>query len=141
MKIKKYTIYIENAATDLRFACVSDLHARPYDKVLKAVKKINPDAILLPGDIVEIAAEYMHERNQNGLGFLKEVAKVAPCFYTYGNHEIYYSHAKGEETNTPDKALGESYLEMIRSFGIHLINDHAYFLFCCSFPKLFLYYI
>ena len=92
MKIKKYTVYTEQKGTDLTLACVSDLHARPYDKVIAAVKKIKPDAILLPGDIVEIAAEYMNERNQNGLNFLKEASKIAPCYYTYGNHEIYFSH-------------------------------------------------
>lgn len=123
MKIKKYTIYTEQTGVNLRFACVSDLHARPYEKVIDAIKKICPDAVLLPGDIVEIAAEYMNERNQNGLGFLREVAKLAPSYYTYGNHEIYFSHAKGNESNTPDKALSEKYLDMIRSFGIHLIND------------------
>lgn len=123
MKIKKYTIYTEQKGIDVRFACVSDLHARPYDKVLAAVKKIDPVAVLLPGDIVEIAAEYMDERNQNGLGFLHEVAKLAPSYYTYGNHEIYFSHAKGEESNTPDKALSEKYLKLIDYYGIHLIND------------------
>ena len=123
MKIKKYTVYTDKKGIDLRFACVSDLHARPFHKALEAVKKIEPDVILLPGDIVEIAAEYMNERNQNGLNFLSEAAKIAPCYYTYGNHEIYFSHAKGEETHTPDSSLGEEYLEKIKSYGIHVLND------------------
>ena len=123
MKITKYNIFTDKKGIDIKFACVSDLHARPYRKVLDALKKIKPDAILLPGDIVEIAAEYMHERNQNGLNFLKECSLIAPCFYTYGNHEIYFSHAKGDDPNTPDPQLGKEYMNTILSYGINVIND------------------
>lgn len=123
MKISNYSIFTNKKGIDMKLACVSDLHARPYHKVLNALKSIEPDAILLPGDIVEIAAEYMHERNQNGLSFLKECALIAPCYYTYGNHEIYYSHAKGNEPNTPDPQLGKEYMETILSYGINVIND------------------
>ena len=134
MRIKKYTVYTDRDGIDIRFACVSDLHARPYKKVMDAVRKINPDAILLPGDIVEIAAEYMGKRNVNGLGFLKEAAQIAPCFYTLGNHEIFYSHAKGNNPNTPDPVLDHAYTEQIKSFGINLIND-SYKLFSPSAEK------
>ena len=123
MKITKYNIFTDKKGIDIKFACVSDLHARPYRKVLDALKKIKPDATLLPGDIVEIAAEYMHERNQNGLNFLKECSSIAPCFYTYGNHEIYFSHAKGDDPNTPDPQLGKEYMNTILSYGINVIND------------------
>ena len=123
MKINKYSVATEKFTGAVTFAVVSDLHARPHDKVLEAVKSIAPDAILLPGDIVEIAAEYMDKRNQYGLKFLQEAAKIAPTYYCYGNHEIYFSHAKGKHSKTPDKSLGEEYINRIKSFGIHIIND------------------
>ena len=123
MKITKYLIETEKTGINIRLAVVSDLHSRPYEKVLEAVKVIKPDAILLPGDIVEIAADYMHERNQNGLAFLKKAAEIAPTYYCYGNHEIYFSHAKGKNSHTPDTKLGQSYLNLIKSFGVHIIND------------------
>ena len=123
MKISKYEILTDKQGINIKLACVSDLHSRPYKKVLAALEQISPDAILLPGDIVEIAADYMDERNQNGLNFLKDAVHIAPCYYTYGNHEIYYSHAKGKHPKTPDKVLSEKYIESIRSFGVHLIND------------------
>ena len=125
MKISKYDITTEKEGVNIKLACVSDLHARPYDKVISALKAISPDAILLPGDIVEIAAEHMDKRNQNGLMFLKEAARIATCYYTYGNHEIYYSHAKKGNLKTPDPMLSKRYLETISSYGVHLINDSS----------------
>lgn len=123
MKITRYKLETDKRGIDVRLAVVSDLHARPYKKIIRALESISPDAILLPGDIVEIAAEYMDERNQNGLMFLKEAANIAPCYYCFGNHEIYYSHAKGGKTKTPEKTLSEEYMKKILSYGVHVIND------------------
>ena len=123
MKTTRYQLFTDKKGINIKLAVVSDLHARPYKKVLDAVKAIKPDAILLPGDIVEIATEYMDGRNKNGLDFLKEAASVAPTYYCYGNHEIYYSHAKSGKSKTPDKRLSADYLERIRAFGVHVIND------------------
>lgn len=123
MKISKYDITTKKKGINIKLACVSDLHARPYGKVIAALEAISPNAILLPGDIVEIAAEFMDKRNQNGLNFLQEATRIAPCYYTYGNHEIYYSHARGKNPKTPEPALSKRYLDAISSYGVHLIND------------------
>ena len=123
MKITKYKIFTRKKGIDLKIAVVSDLHARPYGKVLDALKIISPDIIVLPGDIVEIAADYMDSRNQNGLRFLEEAVKIAPSYYCYGNHEIFFSHAKQGYTKTPEKAFADSYLERIKACGVNLIND------------------
>lgn len=123
MKISKYKILTDKKGITAKFAVVSDLHARPYKSVLRALQKISPDVILLPGDIVEISAAYMDKRNQNGLRFLEEAVKIAPCYYCYGNHEIFYSHAKFGHSKTPDKALGERYVERIKACGVYIIND------------------
>ena len=123
MQINKYVLETQKFFGSITVAVVSDLHARPYDKALEAIQKISPDLILMPGDIVEIAVGYMNERNQNGLEFLKKAAKIAPSYYCYGNHEIYFSHAKGKRSKTPDPELSEEYLKRIESMGIHLIND------------------
>ncbi len=123
MKTTKHSIITEKKGINIKLAVVSDLHARPYKKVLESVKRINPDIILLPGDIVEIAAEYMDKRNQNGLEFLREAVCIAPTYYCYGNHEIFFSHAKGDNSHTPDPKLGQIYLDKIKSYGVHVIND------------------
>ena len=123
MKITEYEIKTNKIKCSVTLAVISDLHSRPYQNVFETVKSISPDAILLPGDIVEVATEYMEERNKNGLEFLKMVSTVAPTYYCYGNHEIYNSHAKKGESKSPDKALSDTYLNAIRAYGVHVIND------------------
>ena len=123
MKVTEYEIRTDKSGIDMRFAVVSDLHARSYKKIIDALKSISPDAILLPGDIVEIAAGYMDKRNQNGLRFLEEAVDIAPCYYCYGNHEIYYSHAKWGRSGRPETALSKEYMERILECGVHVIND------------------
>ncbi len=123
MKITKYTIETQKTEIDLHAAVVSDLHARPYDKVIEALERISPDTILLPGDILEIATDNMQSRNQTALAFLKHASEIAPCYYCYGNHEIYYSHAKKGQPKATDPSLASNYEKQIRGYGIHLIND------------------
>ena len=123
MKITQYALNTDKFIGSITIAVVSDLHARPYDKALAALRSICPDVILLPGDIVEIATEYMDRRNQCGLDFLKKAAEIAPCYYCYGNHEIYHTHAGPHRSKTPDKVFGEEYVKRIVSYGVHLIND------------------
>lgn len=123
MRITNYTVYTDKISVPLRAACVADLHARPYKKVIEALKTIKPDVILLTGDILEISADYMEKRNQNALDFLREAVDIAPCYYCFGNHEIYYSHAKFGKSKTSDTALLEKHIKKIKGFGVHIVND------------------
>ncbi|MBQ8408722.1 MAG: metallophosphoesterase [Clostridia bacterium] len=119
MKITKYVTYTSKPGIDLRFTVVSDLHARPYDGILKALRNASPDAILLPGDILEIISPKMEKRNQNGWEFLKAAAKIAPCYYCYGNHELYNTASKRTTSAVDDIDRQRT----VRSLGIHLVND------------------
>ena len=123
MRITKYTVFTDKKGIDFKAAVVSDLHARPYKDAISALAAISPDIILLPGDIVEIATEYMSERNKNGLAFLKECVNIAPTYYCHGNHEIYFSHAKFGKSKTPDKVMNEEYADLIASYGVNIVND------------------
>lgn len=123
MRITRYTIYTDKPGINIRAACIADLHSHPYNSIIESIKKISPDVILLPGDIVEVATEYMEERNRYGLDFLREAVKLAPTFYTYGNHEIYYTHAKPDQPNCSTQEQFESRSALIRSFGVHILND------------------
>lgn len=125
MKIKRYTVTAPVKGINIRAACVSDLHSRPYKAVLKAVRAIDPDLVFLTGDILEIPSPYMEERNRYALEFLEQVASLYPTYYTFGNHEIYYSHAVESENRRPDPDMFAEYTERIKSFGIKLINDRC----------------
>ncbi len=123
MKITKYNMTTEKPGIDLHLAVVSDLHARPHEQVLEALCTISPDLILLAGDILEVATDYMEARNKTALQFLQEAVKIAPCYYCYGNHEIYYSHTKKGQSPISEPARRRTYEKEILDAGIHMIND------------------
>jgi predicted MPP superfamily phosphohydrolase len=86
---------------------------------VQALKSIKPDAILLPGDILEVTIRQFADRNRMGMEFLSLVSAIAPCYYCYGNHELYNSAHK----SATDPSLDEKRRNEIRKMGIHLIND------------------
>lgn len=123
MQISTYNFFTQKRGIDLHIACVADLHARPYGEVIDALEQIQPKIILLPGDIVEIAAPYRERRNLTGLEFLKKASEVAPTYYTYGNHETYNCHTKDIEKRFPNSEMYTEYKKIISSYGVHIIND------------------
>ena len=123
MQITKYEIITPKLETELRIACVSDVHGRCVPGAFKAVRKIKPDIILLAGDILEISVDYMKKRNNNAINFLKDMASIAPVYYSFGNHEIYFSHAKKGQARTSNQNLLNDNIEAVRSLGIHIVND------------------
>lgn len=123
MKITRYEIQTDKPSIDLRIACVADLHGRSCSKVLEALRKAPPNLILLPGDIMEISAEYMSARNQNAFNFFEAASKIAPCYYVFGNHEIYYSHAKFKHSKVPSPTLQKKNIDRLLDMGIHIVND------------------
>lgn len=123
MKITKYTVETEKINTPLSLACISDLHGRDPRKVIEALKSMKPDLILLTGDIFEVANEYMEKRNFNAMKFIEAIKDIAPIYYCFGNHEVYYSHAYRKINRIPNSDIEKNNIEKILSLGIHLIND------------------
>ena len=123
MKITEYSIETKKLNTELCIAAVSDLHARNPQKVLSALRNMSPDLILLPGDILEVPNEYMQRRNKNALLFFDEVSKIAPCYYCFGNHEIYYSHTGQVKNRVPSPIILEDTVKYIEKTGGHIVND------------------
>lgn len=64
---------------------VSDLHnarfGKDQRKLIAAIKSSQPDMIAITGDLFHTA------RRENAYSFLKQAAKLAPCYYVSGNHE------------------------------------------------------
>lgn len=123
MKITKYQINTPKVNTSLNIACVSDVHGRKSDAVVDALVELSPDVILLAGDIVEVSNDFMKQRNENAMRFLERIAGIAPIYYCFGNHEIYYSHTSKEKDRVPDKEMEIETVKKIKALGINLIND------------------
>ena len=123
MKITKYQISTSKINHSLSIACVSDTHARKCDKVIDALTEISPDIILLAGDILEVSNAFMKKKNQRALQFLTRVSEIAPVYYCFGNHEIYYSHTRKEINRIPNDEMESKNINKVKSLGIKIVND------------------
>lgn len=126
MKKTFYNICSDSFKKHLRLALVSDLHAQGYEDIIESLIEINPDYILLGGDIFERLDGSFHEKNKKVFGFLFEVAKIAPSFYCTGNHEdgSTKSELKGVKSfRGMGHSYREDYLTKIKESGVHFLLD------------------
>lgn len=79
---------ISNLSKECRFVLISDLHDKVYgsqnDKVIDAVHKINPDFIVLAGDLV---TSQVNEDMTPGIELVKALSSRYRIYYGLGNHE------------------------------------------------------
>lgn len=67
----------------IRFAVISDVHAdRCSEEILLKTERLQPDAILIPGDLCHSYRDTEYAEN-----FLRRASEIAPVYYSYGNHE------------------------------------------------------
>ena len=63
LEINEYSIQLSKPY-GVKLAVVADLHERPYEDIVEALKTIKPDVIILPGDTLE-------RRDEGYMGFKK----------------------------------------------------------------------
>ena len=70
-----------------RIAHVSDLHnaemGKDNEKLLTILRDADPDMIAITGDLIDSRSTNV----EIALNFIREAAKIAPCYYVTGNHE------------------------------------------------------
>jgi len=113
MKLTEYTVINRALPEGLVFALVSDLHGCDPRGAIALVKRISPDYILAPGDIFEVMDGSRDRENEAGYLLLSECAKIAPTFFSPGNHEVGAIHSsspkwkrlekKGKEISNNDR--------------------------------------
>ena len=82
LDITQYNIKSSDCGS-LKMVQLSDLHSKPFNKVLKKTQELNPDIICITGD-------YINDKCKNKdkmLNFGKELVKIAKVYYITGNHE------------------------------------------------------
>ena len=87
MKKTVYTLPQGRFLKPLCLALVSDLHGGDPAPVLRVLEEEKPDYILMPGDIFERLDGAEDEEHENALALLRGAARIAPTFYSTGNHE------------------------------------------------------
>lgn len=81
--ITRYNLKYDKAEEPIRIVQLSDLHSKPFKKVLKKIDEIKPDIICITGD-------YINDREKNKkkmLKYAKALVARAKVYYITGNHE------------------------------------------------------
>lgn len=83
MTVTCYTARQKGLNAPVRAAIAADLHNGPWEGLLRAIEREQPDLILLPGDFLHKPGE-----TARGFAFLTAAAKLCPTFCSVGNHEV-----------------------------------------------------
>lgn len=109
--VRAYTIPSNKLHRPIRAVLLADLHGfrfgRDQATLLRMIAGQNPDIILMAGDMVDD-----RRRLENSMFFLREVVKIAPAYYTPGNHEF-------RRQDWPDLA------GMAESYGVVVLSDRV----------------
>lgn len=97
MKQTFYSLKNQKFSKHVRIALLCDLHAGNYTKALEKLEKLTPDYILLAGDMLEALDGSCDDKNKRAMGVFKACAKIAPTFYTTGNHEDGGTHSQSRK--------------------------------------------
>lgn len=91
MIVRTYIVKSDNVSAPVRLAVVVDFHGCDYgDGLIPAVEALQPDAVLLPGDIFDDKMPW-----EPSEALVRGLAERYPCYYVTGNHE-YWSGRVGE---------------------------------------------
>ncbi|KIL34898.1 phosphoesterase [Cohnella kolymensis] len=115
--VRKHVLDVDKSAVTAKewtIAAASDIHLgnlvgnRHLRRLVSRVNRMNPDLILLPGDVIDDTIEpFIRNRMSRTLGQLKAKHGV---YAVLGNHEYYGGHI-------------EQYIEQMRSIGITVLRD------------------
>ena len=139
MKITEYKIQSHPQLKGKIFALVSDLHGESPEETVEALKNISPDYILAPGDIFEPLLPCNDELNKSGYELLEKAAKIAPTFYSFGNHEIGGNRSwspKWKMVKGKKRTCTTENIERIKATGVYFLDDHFVTLDGISFGGL-----
>lgn len=114
----------ENDDTKLIFALLTDLHGKHFGKdnkrLIKKLDIINPDYILIAGDMFTAGRESSKEQKV-ALKLLKDLSSKYTIFYARGNHEL-----KFELREKEFKSSFLEYMDKVKSYGIHFLDNEFF---------------
>lgn len=122
--IKEYEFTTDKVNEDVCFAVVSDLHNKMYghenQRLLNAIRSINPDVVLMTGDILT-GGRYVDD--EPAARFVEHVAAEYTVLYENGNHEQRLREKKGLY-----KAKYDAYMERLSKAGVKPLINESYYL-------------
>lgn len=111
--VRSYEVNAEEISSPVRIALVTDLHSCRYGEgqaeLIEAVKSLNPDLVLLGGDIFD---DVLPDANTEL--FIAGIAGKYPCYYVTGNHE----HWSGKEAFAVK-------MDILRRHGVKILSEEC----------------
>ena len=118
-RVVNYTLDSNKIQKEHRYVVLSDLHNKSYGKnnerLLKKIHELNPEAILIAGDILTAKPGKSYEV---ALELVRNLAKDYPVYYGMGNHEtrlFLYPEVYGDMGERYEKELNEAEVFFIRN--------------------------
>jgi len=127
LTINNKQLTINKLKRPIRIALVADIQAGRHkktwwvEKIVKKINKINPDLVLIAGDLIDNEGEEIDETKY--LDPLKKLAGKYPAYYVLGNHEYGIG---GKVRGKPIFWTGDRSQELIdkmEKIGIPLLRD------------------
>lgn len=125
--VRKYTFSSDKVKKEITFAFLSDLHDKKYgknnSKLLDAIDKVKPDALLVGGDMIVASPE---ETNTNAKELMNTLAQKYTVYHGMGNHEYrsdLYREKYGEMYDEYSKPLMERGVIFLRNKAV-LLAEH-----------------
>ena len=123
MKITKHNIFTDKDGIDCSICLVADLHSKKYTDVINALKTLSPNLILCAGDILERLDGYRDKQNKYGFEFLSAASKIAPTYYSFGNHELYGGSKELRRFPHTNRYITPVNMKKISDSGAVLLDD------------------
>ncbi len=99
-RIEKYKIET-NKKVNKRICLISDIHhdkyskIKFYDLILKEIKSLKPDFIVIAGDIVDYGKVIENAKTLKTIEyFISELGNISKTIVTVGNHDLMYDYHK-----------------------------------------------
>lgn len=127
VKTTRYTLtagHLPRAFDGFRIALLSDIHSRDFgrgqDQLMRRIRGIRPDLIVVAGDWVDARRGSL----DTCLEQARLLRRIAPVCGVYGNHELRRIADEGRDRIGP--ALARAGVQMLRTSGTRVEKDGAY---------------
>ena len=135
-----YKIYNKNLLKDLKTVIISDLHFsklvtdKKLDLITSKIKKINPDYILIPGDIINSLDEIDDTFEYNRL--LSWINNLGTTILSIGGHDFYKKNNSNWKYQDPDKLIVNGPLTMFHGKLLKFFNSfYPYYITIIDFTS------
>lgn len=120
-KITEYEMISPKVSKEYAFAVLADLHGFCYGtlnkRVLHAVRRQHPDAILIPGDMI---VRKKPKTYKTAGELFDGIGPAVPMYYSYGNHE-----QRAKLPSSPQYEKYTEYEKQTREGAVHILDNET----------------